>query len=214
MIVHAICGYPGNSPAWEGDWEQTHWRARNLVKGVKHEPFRGYSDWTARQTGAQHRQYSDAAGQRFALMIAGSKLVGLMEAAGITAATIVPVPSSQTIAPGGDFTGARLCRAIQGRRPALVAAPVLHFDAPQPKAHDGGGERRWNLILPHLRGGAGLTGPIVLVDDVMTLGGHLRACRRFPHAQGHQVDHAFVIGRTVWDRPEVMFSIPPEILPF
>jgi hypothetical protein len=214
MQVHAVWGYPGNSPAWEGAWDKPHWRARNLVKGVKHEPFKGYSDWTAQPAGKIVRQYSDSAGQRLALMVAGSKLVSLLDAAGIAAATIVPVPSSQTIAPDGDFTGARLARAIEGRRPALVAAPVLHFDTPQPKAHDGGGERRWNMILPHLRGGPGLAGPIVLLDDVMTLGGHLRACRRFLQAQGHQVDHAFVIGRTLWDRPANMFSIPAVDLPY
>jgi len=212
--VHAVCGYPGNSHAWEGEWDRAHWRARNLVKGVKHEAFKGYSDWTAQPAGNRVRQNSDAAGQRLALQVAGSKIVSLMDAAGIKAATIVPVPSSQTVAPGGDFTGARLARAIEGRRAALVAAPALYFDAPQPKAHDGGGERRWNMILPHLRGGASLSGPIVLIDDVMTLGGHLRACRRFLHAQGLQVDHAFVIGRTVWQRPANMFNIAAEILPF
>jgi len=214
MKVHAVCGYPGNSPAWDDDWEQAHWKARNLVKGVKREPFNGYSDWTALPARKVVRQYSDAAGQRLALVVAGSKLVDLFDKAGIAAATVVPVPSSQTTTPGDDFTGARLARAIEGRRSTLVAAPVLHFDAPQPKAHDGGGERRWNMILPHLRGGLGLAGPIVLLDDVMTLGGHLRACRRFLQAQGHQIDHAFVIGRTLWDRPANMFSIPAEDLQY
>jgi len=70
------------------------------------------------------------------------------------------------------------------------------------------------MILPHLRGGAGLAGEIILLDDVMTSGGHLRACWQFLDDRGHQVDHAFVIGRTLWERPEKMFSIPIENLPW
>ncbi|WP_139197956.1 hypothetical protein [Sphingomonas gellani] len=214
MRVHSVCGYPGNSAAWANNWEPEHWRARNLVKGVKREPFNGYAEWVRRPGNTRVRQYSDAAGQRLALQVAGSRLVDLIDAAGITHATIVPVPSSQTIASGGDFTGARLAAALQARRPNLIAAPVLHFDQPQPRAHEGVGERRWHMILPHLRGGAGLGGRILLLDDVMTGGGHLRACRRFLAGLGHEVDHAFVVGRTVWDRPAGMFTIPAETLAY
>ena len=163
MKVHAVCGYPGNSPAWNGKWDPPHYRARNLVKGVKHETFAGYSVWTEQPTGTPISQYANAAGQELALTVASSKIVALLDAAAITDAMIVPVPSSQTIAPHGDFTGARLARAIHRRRPRLVAAPVLYFDAPQPRAHEGGGERRANMILPHLRGGVGLAGADSLV---------------------------------------------------
>lgn len=213
MLVHAACGYPGNSPAWDDDWENSHWLARNLVKGVKREPFNGYAEWVRQPAGTRVRQYSDEAGQRLAMQVAVSKLAKLIADAGIVAATVVPVPSSQTTALGEDFTGARLAVALQQRRPGLIAAPALYFDAPQPRAHEGG-ERRWNMILPHLRGGVGLAEPLVLLDDVMTSGGHLRACRRFLQARGHDVAHAFVIGRTVWERPENMFTIAAEILPF
>lgn len=212
MRVHAVCGYPGNSDAWAGDWDEIHWRARNLVKGVKREQFGGYAEWRNNGTGARHRQYSDEGGQRLAMLVAGSKLVDLLDAARITNASVIPVPSSQTVAAGGDYTGARLAAAIQQCRPGLLAAPVLHFDVPQPKAHDGGGERRWQVILPHLRGDAAGVGPAVLLDDVMTTGGHLRACARYLAAQGVEVADAFLIGRTMWTRPEHMFTVPAEVL--
>lgn len=214
MQVHAVCGYPGNSPAWEGEWKREHWQARNLVKGAKREDFNGYAEWTEQPSGRRLRQYGNAEGHRLALRAAVSKLINLIDAAGIKQASIVPVPSSRTVAPGSDFTGARLAFAIQVKRPGLVADPVIHFDQPQLPAHDGGGERRWQMILPHLRGGAGLAGEIILLDDVMTSGGHLRACWQFLADRGHQVDHAFVIGRTLWERPEKMFSIPVESLPW
>lgn len=215
MRVHAICGYPGKSEAWNGDWENVHFRARNLVKGVKREQFGGYSDWRAKNKNQVLRQYSNEQGNKLALAVAASKLVDLFDAAGIQTALVVPVPSSQTINPGADYTGIRLAREIEARRPGLVATPVLYFDSPQPSAHDGGGERRWHMILPHLRGTPiAAAGQVVLLDDVLTSGGHLRACRRFLDGKGRDPTDAFVIGRTVWERPADMFAVPPETLPY
>ncbi len=211
MRIHAICGYPGNSAAWQKKWEPVHFQARNLVKGVKREAFGGYSEWVAQPSGRRLRQVANEAGNKLALSVASAKLAKMMDDAGIIDAYLVPVPSSQTIAPGGDFTGARLVAAIHARRPGLVPAPILHFDKVQPRAHDGNGERRWQMIMPHLRSGAfAPKSKVVLVDDVMTSGGHLRACARFLADQGVHVVDAFVIGRTVWERPIDMFKIPLE----
>ncbi|WP_294292056.1 phosphoribosyltransferase [uncultured Sphingomonas sp.] len=212
MLVHSVCGYRSNIDGWNDGWTNKDYRARNLVKGVKREAFRGFSEWHVRATRQVLRVENTANGQAVALRVATSKLLDLFNAAGIAAGQLIPVPSSQTIAPGGDYTGARLARAVSGILQDVATTPVLYFDAPQPRAHDGGA-RRWQDVLPHLRGNTdGVRSPAILIDDVMTSGGHLRACARFLQARGIEVQHAFVVGRTVWQRPADMFSIPVEHL--
>lgn len=212
MLVHSVCGYRSKSAEWTEKWRDADYRARNLVKALKGEPFNGFSEWQVKATKQKMTVDSSPAGQAIALRVALSKLLDLFTAAGIAEGHVVPVPSSQTVAAGGDYIGARLAGALAAIVPGLTAAPVLWFDAPQPRAHQGGA-RRWQEVLPHLRGGNVATnGPVVLLDDVMTSGGHLRACARKLQQRGFAVDHAFVVGRTVWQRPEEMFAMPVEVL--
>ena len=177
MRIHSVCGYRSKSDEWTDKWSNTDFRARNLVKAVKREQFGGYSGWTVRATKQELRVDATPEGQLVALRVAVSLLLGRLAAAGISQASIVPVPSSSRVsAADEDFTCGRLARAIHGLNPDLVPQPVLYFDAPQPKTHDAG-SRRWQDILPHLRSGnlAGIAKPVILLDDVMTSGGHLRA---------------------------------------
>jgi len=207
-----VCGYRSKSDAWTEKWTDADYRARNLVKALKREPFNGFSEWNVRATKQKLRVDATPAGQSVALRVALSKLFDLFAKAGIEEARVVPVPSSRTVAPGDGSTGSRLATAIAGIKPALLACPVLYFAGPQPKTADNG-SRRWQDILPHLRGNvpAG-AGPIILLDDVMTSGGHLRACARYFANRGAHVEDAFVVGRTVWERPESMFQMPVEVL--
>lgn len=210
MLVHSVCGYRSRNEEWTDRWTNTDYRARNLVKAVKREAFGGFSEWKVRATNQAVRVDNSPAGQAIALRVAASKLLDLFTAAGVDRGSLIPVPSSQTIAPGGDYTGARLARAISGILGDVTAAPVLHFDVPQARAHDGGA-RRWQDVLPHLRGAtAGVSSPAILIDDVMTSGGHLRACARYLAERGIEVENAFVVGRTVWERPPEMFAMPVE----
>lgn len=212
MRVHSVCGYRSRSDEWTERWSEADYRARNLVKGLKREEFRGFSEWKVRATNQVLRLDSTPAGQALALRVATSKVLDLFTAHGISEGTLIPVPSSQTTRPHDGYPGARLARAISGLIPGLEAAPVLFFDAPQPKAHQGGA-RRWQDLLPHLRGDAtDLKMPVVLIDDVMTTGGHLRACARYLMQKGYVVEDAFVVGRTVWSKPIAMFTMPTDNL--
>lgn len=213
MIVHAVCGYRSKSDEWTEKWRDSDYRARNLIKALKGEAFNGFSEWTVRATKQTLRVDNTPQGQAVALRVALSKLFDLFAAAGISEASVVPVPSSQTVAAGATFTGSRIARGIEGVQPGLRAAPLLYFDTPQPRSHEGA-SRRWQDILPHLRSANlnSLAAPVVLLDDVLTSGGHLRACARYLAQRGHDVEHAFVVGRTVWQKPDEMFSLPTEIL--
>lgn len=214
MRVHAVCGYRSKSDNWTDKWSDVDFRARNLVKGVKGEPFNGFSQWRVVATKQQLRVDSSPQGQEVAFRVALGKLLDLFNRAGINAATIVPVPSSQTVRADDDYAGARLAKGLSAVKKGLVAAPVLRFARPQPKSHSQEGSRRWQDILPQLRGTLrGEHQRVVLIDDVLTSGGHMRACARYLQGQGFDVRDVFVVGRTVWEKPDEMFDLPVEHLP-
>jgi hypothetical protein len=125
---------------------------------------------------------------------------------------VIPVPSSAHTNPVEEFTGRRISEAVQAAHPPFVSTPALYFDQAMPPAR-GGGSRNPNAILPHLRlAGLPPVGPVVLLDDVCTSGGHLIASARFLRQHGIEVEDAFVIGRTRWERPESMWSVATEQL--
>jgi hypothetical protein len=213
LRVHAVCGYRSKNDEWKESWSKADYRAWNLVKALKREAFKGFANWTNTTTNKVVKVENTPEGQAVALEVAVAKLVGLFARAGIAEARVVPIPSSQTVCAGGDYTGARIARRLEQVRPNFQASIGLHFDEPQPKAHKGG-SRRWQDILPHLRGAPPPpgNGPVVLLDDVLTSGGHARACARYLAALGCDVTNIFVVGRTVWARPADMFDMPIEEL--
>ena len=93
-------------------------------------------------------------------------------------------------------------------------AAVGHFlrhNAPQKKAHSQGGTRDPNEIEPTLV--CQVTNaqqPVVLIDDVMTTGGHLLACAAALRRNGITVENALVAGRAVWTAVPVPYKIAPE----
>ena len=213
MRVHIVCGYRSKSDAWDENWTDKHYRARNLVKAVKREAFRGFSNWSITGATPQRLRVDDTPeGQANALKIACLLLAKRLVDAEIDQADVVPVPSSQHVRIGEEFTGSRISDALQAVHGGMRSRPVLRFATPQQKSHDEG-SRNPNLILPHLRS-ASVTAlkRVVLLDDVMTSGGHLRAARRHLTARGVDVIGAIVIGRTVWERPDDMFNMPAEDL--
>ena len=212
MIVHIVCGYRSKSEEWTDKWTDAHYRARNLVLGIKREPFRGSSEWVSKNRDKKWLIANTPEGQAAALEFGSYLLASKLMGADIKAAHIVPVPSSQHITLGEDFTGNRIADALHKLHGPYESKPILHFNSPQPRSR-AGGSRRPSDIIPHLRSGSlvGLEN-VILLDDVMTSGGHLRACARYLRNQGVNVAGAIVIGRTVWEKPDNMFKMPSEDL--
>jgi hypothetical protein len=55
--------------------------------------------------------------------------------------------------------------------------------------------------------------PYVLVDDVVTSGGHLRACAAFLHNHGARVERAICAARSDHDPPDDPFGRRVDELP-
>lgn len=211
MMLHVICGYPSNSDGTYTNWKRSDYDASKLVKAVKGKPFKGYA--TIKQGDREYRFENDAAGRETARGIAARAMAGkIHQHLGLQEAAIVPVPASDHIEFGAAFTGSILAEAMQAFYAQYRASPVVTFDQVMEKASQGG-SRDPAVLLPHLRLNCPIPPlPIVLLDDVTSTHGHLKAVARKLRAEGREVAGAVCVAQTVWERPEQIFGIPPKEL--
>jgi hypothetical protein len=191
------------------DWRPSDFFVRNLVKSLKGEPFKGYTNFklggkphqiTAQDSKAAYALWSNWAGLR------------LRDDLKLGKVTLVPVPSSAQVKFGQNTCPVRMADSIATLLPkAAVVGNFLRHKTKQPKAHREGGTRNPGEIERTLD--CNVTDkslPVVLIDDVMTTGGHLSAAAHVLRAQGLRVEHVLVAGRTVWEAVADPYTVAPE----
>lgn len=125
-------------------------------------------------------------------------------------AVLVPVPNRNAVVGGSrDFPTARLAQRIAKTAPSRIkAATELWWDQEMQPASEGG-PRFAHQLYPHLRARrSSIDGPRVLLDDVMTSGGHLKACAAKLREIGHNPEFAICCGRTCHEQLEDPFVVP------
>lgn len=180
-------------------WRERDYAACKLIKALKGKPVNGWADVPV----AGRRVRLDASNAASA-----PALFGELAARGIKwdqhgPYALVPVPNSDCIV-GSDQPPRTLKMATQLanhiKAGDVIVADVLRWSEALPPAHEQGGwgRRDPQQLYPRLRlSGALPEGRgIVLVDDVLTSGGHLRAAAAFLEAQGGTVNGAVCAGRT------------------
>jgi predicted amidophosphoribosyltransferase len=91
--------------------------------------------------------------------------------------------------------------------------PSLRFSAERPNSREEGGSRSSAALYPSLELSAKLpAGQLILVDDVLTGGGHLRAAAWKLEDAGGKVDQAFCCGRSLETKLDDPFIVLPEAL--
>lgn len=207
LWVHATGAYRSDVAS---KWRPADYNIRNLVKALKGEPFKGYSNiafdgktyiFTAADTAPAYKVWANWA---------ASKLRDLK----LGKVSLVPVPSSSQVQYGQNTCPVRMADAIAELTPELaVVGNFLRHKAQQPKAHSEGGTRNPHSIAAVLASNvADKSRPIVLVDDVKTTGGHLLAAASLLRNRGVTVEHVLVAGRAVWDAVEDPYKVPAEDL--
>lgn len=129
---------------------------------------------------------------------------------------LVPVPGRNAVETGPVEMATRtLAEHARREQDGVFVLDVLRWDMPMPSSR-AGGSRDPGYLLGHLRctaPGAVAGRRIVVLDDVMTTGGHIRAAARLLRDHGATVDLALVAGRSSQSEDiEDAFRVPPELL--
>lgn len=207
LHVHAICFNRGDGAGWPEAWRDVDYEAQNLVESLKHYNAQGPYDLPLSRGGIG---IGSNAASRYEtpLALVSRLMLRSMKAAGYDEATIIPIPSSTHTQPGTDFVNRRIADAIALRDSRFTTLPALHFSQPVPQSPVS--RRRTQTALHANLRATGLRGArrVVLLDDLMTTGNHLKAAARFLADRDILVRDAFVVARLATDCPENMFTAP------
>lgn len=137
-----------------------------------------------------------------------------INAAGNGPFVLVPIPSSKsTPTSAAIFRTAAIADKIAALVPGAKVAPYLRFKAERPNSRDEGGSRSPCTLYGEMVLTQPLpTGRIILIDDVMTGGGHLKAACWVLEDQGRTVDQAICCGRTTDTQLADPLSVPIETI--
>lgn len=125
---------------------------------------------------------------------------------------IIPIPGHSITPAATNFRNGALAAGIANIVPNAIAAPILRFREPVEKAQKGGPRGSLQLSSHMVLVGGIPDGDIVLMDDVVSSGGHMRAARRIIETNNRQVTCALTCGRTVHQLVDDPFNLNPEEL--
>lgn len=176
-------------------YRQCDYDALKTVNAVKRRPVNGYAHI---QVGKRlERLDAETAGKVTAWC--GEMFAAAWQPGWPRSVQIVPVPSSTTVLMS-RVEGAPHCLAVQVAHhlpsQAAIVSDVLSFLTPQRKAHSEAGTRDARKLFANMHcDPLPCDLPVLLVDDVMTTGGHLQAAEAHIADVGGEVIGALVVAR-------------------
>lgn len=210
LIIHSFARLPSWNPA-EAEWRQTDYNAHKFAHALKGDKVNGYGYFPWPQGRSTRLEQANAGVATLAFGEWGAEKISQL---GVPRAILVPIPSSSQTAFDDDTAPSRLAHAIQQHgRGQLFVARVLRFLEPRIPARLGG-TRNPQVLQANMevRHGSFDALPIVLVDDVVTSGGHMLAAARCLQARGCTVSFGLSGASTVLGPEDEMFFPPPRDL--
>lgn len=205
LWAHVRGGYASYDGAHQ--WGDDEHSAHKFVQTLKGEPINGYAH-VKRPNGSWVRITTATPAGAFQVWgeWAAAKVQALLPGGGF----LIPVPSSSCLAIGADVKGKALADAIATRAPGFATVEALHWAEQLKKAREGG-PRDVATLFQNARVLTDLDKrPVILVDDVITGGGHAVACAKALRWAGHDVQHIVAAAHTVKAPPATgMLSIDP-----
>ncbi|MEQ1575618.1 MAG: hypothetical protein ABL993_15370 [Vicinamibacterales bacterium] len=167
-------------------WTDADHSIKKFVDALKGRPVRGYGHLLVNGMPPKRQIDQETAAQAFDWF--GEMAVRILVERGVTSALLVPVPDAGSTLSVTLCRAAALARAVQHEGgDGFSVADVLRWDRARASASAGGGTRSAAELFGalRLREGCGMeAGRCVLIDDVLTTGGHLRACAAFLKLHG------------------------------
>lgn len=210
LWLHVHNGYP----SYEGsgtEWNTWDWDGYKFAKALKGEAFKGYA--TIKGVDGAWKKIT-AANPSPAFDLFGSWGANVIREVGIESAFLIPVPASSCVAFDTDAKGRALCEAIARYHDGMEPEEAFHWSEQMTPAHKGGPRHKDELLsklvlwkdLPKDK-------PVIMVDDVATLHGHMKACVQMLRDHDYEVALAIAGAQTVHERPDhPMFAFPPSDL--
>lgn len=195
-------------------WRSHDFNATKFVHAVKGKPINGYANVLTPEGWQDLREQNrDDAYRWFGLWA----VERIRRRLGCSPYVIVPIPSSRAAigASLSDYASLRLARAIaNASHDNGVAIELLRWQAPIRSAHSEGGSRDASQLIGQLTWNVRnlQTCPHVLVDDVLSSGGHLTACARALQSGGINIETSVFAGRTCHNPIDDPFAVPVEYL--
>jgi adenine/guanine phosphoribosyltransferase-like PRPP-binding protein len=183
-------------------WRSQDYTARNIVRGLKNESFRGSSDI---KVGGVVRRYDCNNIKEFVPVLMTDIGRRLKEhLAGPI--SIVPIPNSDMVVGAtGTFRIVELAQDLaRGYGPGAAVVPAIRWIKPREKAHKSNEFRSPDLYQPNMRLVENPKNQVVLFDDVMTSGSQMVASARLLTEAGFEPAFGVVGARVTRAQVEPM----------
>jgi len=189
---------------------QSDYNATHMVKAVKGLPLHQNSySWVAIE--GRNVKITEANKDR-AMDWFAEWAAGYVNGLGRHRKVIVPVPSSKTtLASPATFRTAEIAQRIAKRSINTLPFPSLRFKKEMPNSREEGGTRDATELYQEMQLTAGLpAGALILLDDVLTGGGHLQAAAWVLEDAGAKIGEALCCGRSLDTQLENPFMVDDE----
>lgn len=176
------------------DWNDAEHVAHKFIQILKGEPANGYARLP---TGGGNTVKITSANPDAAFRVWGQWASARAAEAHPGGAVLIPIPSSSCLAIGQDAKGRALAEAVARYSPGFDVLDALHWNRELLKASKGG-PRDVPTLFENLRVLVDLPKrPAILIDDVVTGGGHAIACAQGLRRYGVAVAHVIAAAKTV-----------------
>lgn len=178
------------------DWTQRDWAACFFIKALKNKPLKGYARVPLPDGTQAYLDNTTAANapEWFAEIVA--KRIRWHTLGPVA---LVPIPDSSCALgnPAVPRTLAMANALADRLRDRAVVSDILRWNAARPSVHQAGGTRDPGLLYARLRLArpAAIDRRSVLIDDVLSSGGHLQAAAAFLSRHGSDIAGGICAGR-------------------